>query len=63
MKVISAKIISTKTILRLDEAHFGEEKYRPRPSLDLTKAISAKIILTKTILGLDEAHFGEHNFG
>ena len=51
-KTISAKIISTKTILGLDEGHFDAERCRRRPSVDLTKAMSAKIIF-------DEDHFDE----
>ena len=43
-----------KTILGLDEGHFGEEKCRRRPFLDSMKAILAKIISLKPILGLDE---------
>ena len=43
-----------KTILRIDEGHFGEEKCRRRQFLDSTKVISAKIFSTKPILGLDE---------
>jgi len=50
MKAILVKIISTKTILELDEDHFDKERCRRRPSLVLTMAMLAKIIF-------DEDHF------
>ena len=53
-KTTSAKIISTKTIVGLEEGHFGED--------NLDEGNFGEANSTKTILNFDEDHFGEGNF-